>query len=110
MKPPKYQHTPMRNCAYCKHYNIKSNSCTAPGAERIANFNPRSDIDCWLFKYDKSENPEYNDAAFVEKFCKGTSCPFYYETANICTKPSKCPYKHLEDTSTFKNVKFDKDF
>jgi|GEM_PF-6190184 len=109
MKKPKYPTTPMRNCQYCKHYNAKSNTCTAPKADQIANFNPRDDIDCWLLKYDKSEIPETNDVDFTETYCKGKKCPFYYSTLNLCTRPSKCPYKNVEEKTTFNNVKFDKD-
>lgn len=93
MKTPKYPRTPMRNCLYCKHYNAVVNACNAPNAMSIATFNPDLTKDCPLFKWEKSETPEVNDKEFVEKYCVGTKCPYYRQTFNLCTRPSKCPFK-----------------
>ena len=109
MKTPKYPKTPAINCLYCRHYNSKSNTCTAPSAEKIANFHPREDADCLLFKYEITETPKENSGDFVNKYCIGTKCPFYYKTVNMCTKPSKCPYKEDEIKSRFKSINFDKE-
>jgi len=108
-KMPQYPKTPMRNCLYCKHYNSKSNTCTAPNAEKIANFYSRDDVDCILFKYDIAETPKTSDPAFTKKFCVGKKCPFYYETLNLCTRPSKCPYVDEVPKSTFESLDFDKE-
>ena len=109
MKIPKYPITPSRNCLYCRHYNSKSNTCTAPGSDKIANFNPRQDADCLLFKYEIKETPKENSGDFVKKYCIGTKCPLYYETSNLCTRPSKCPYTEDEQKSKFNNLNFNKD-
>ena len=106
MKAPKYPRTPMRNCLYCKHYNPYANACSAPGVDKIAIFNPNPDIDCILFKYDKSETPKTNNKDFVAKYCIGTKCPYYYQKLDLCTRPSLCPYKDEEQT-TFEKLKFD---
>ncbi len=109
MKDPKYPQTPMRNCLYCRHYNNSSNACSAPGSEKIAVFNPDFEKDCILLSYDKSENPKVNDFNFVKKFCIGKQCPYYYAKLNLCTRPSKCPYKN-EPNSTrgiFNNIVLD---
>jgi len=109
MKVPNYPKTPMRNCLYCRHYNSKSNTCTAPGAERVANFAPREDADCLLFKYEITEPPKENNGDFVERYCIGTKCPYYYLKSNICTRPSKCPYQESEQKSRFETLNFDKE-
>jgi hypothetical protein len=109
MKVPNYPKTISRNCLYCRHYNAKSSTCTAPGGERIANFSPREDADCILFKYEIKEQPKENNGDFVAKYCIGTKCPLYFETANLCTAPSKCPYTKDENKSRFDNLKFGKE-
>ena len=109
MKVPKYPKTPMRNCLYCKWYNSDANACSAPGAEKIAVFNPQDNRDCLLLRYDKTETPVVKEKSFVSKFCVGKKCPFYHQTLNLCTRPSKCPYADKE-ASIFDNLKFDEDF
>lgn len=109
MKKPKYPNTPQKNCLYCKNYNAESNSCTAPRADLIMNFNTNKEQDCILLKYDKSEMPETNEPNFVSEYCKGKKCPYYFETHNICTRPSLCPYKSIKDKNQFTNIKFNKE-
>jgi len=102
-----YPETPMRNCLYCRHYGAKANACNAPGAEKIAVFNPNEDADCILLKYDKIENPKINEPSFVAQYCIGKKCPYYFAKHNLCTRPSLCPYK-AESENMFKNIKFNK--
>jgi hypothetical protein len=92
MKQPKYPETPMRNCAYCRYFNQSANACSAPNSDKIAVFNRDNERDCILLKYEKSENPKVNSKEFVEKFCLGTKCPYYYKKFNLCTRPSLCPF------------------
>lgn len=109
MKKQKKINTPQRNCLYCKHYNSLSNTCTAPRADLIMNFSPKKDADCILLKYDVTEKAEINSPDFVSEFCKGKKCPYYFETHNLCTRPSKCPYKENKISNEFNNIKFNKD-
>jgi len=90
------------------YYNKNFNSCTAPNAEKIAVFHPKNDIDCYLFRYDKSEQSETNTPNFVSEYCKGKKCPFYFEKVNQCTRPSQCPYKNQTEKTTFDTIKFNK--
>lgn len=96
----------MRNCLYCKYYNQTSNACTSPKSLELAIFNPQKDQDCRGLWWDKAENPVVKDEAFVNKYCKGTKCPYYFETNNICTRPSKCPFVDTKET-LFQNVDFE---
>ena len=104
---PNYPTTPMKNCLYCFHYNDNSNSCTAPKAHLIANFNPNETRDCILLKYQKTENPNSPVKEFAEQFCIGKSCPYFYASKRLCTRPSLCPYKGQEPT-IFQTIKLKK--
>src|SRR5271157_5499176 len=96
--------TPMRNCLYCSWYNKKVNGCNAPKAHLIATFHPDEDKDCILLKYEKTENPVVPPKDFVQQFCIGNSCQFYYLSKRLCTRNSLCPYKGQEPT-IFQNIK-----
>lgn len=106
MKEKKYPPTPGLNCMYCRWYNHVAFACSAPNSDKIAVFNPVKDKDCILLKYEKTENPKINSAAFVAEYCVGKKCPYYYKTINLCTRPSKCPYKEKIKT-IFDNVIID---
>lgn len=86
----------MKNCLMsCQHYNEFSNTCTAPRADDIMTFNRNKMDDCPLYKFKLIESPQVNNENFVQSFCIGFQCPIYNAKSNVCTRPSKCPYKEF---------------
>lgn len=60
------------------------------------NFFPIEDESCPLLKIQKTETPKTHPPSFTEQYCVGHKCAYYNPNANLCMRPSLCPFEEGE--------------